>query len=199
MKLILQSVLAIAFTSPLFAVITFSEDIDGELSGDNQNPTSLGTFGVGTSSVSGTIVDALGTSPNVDVFTFNIAQDTLLSGITVANFTSTDNVAFLGFAEGTSFPFNATELDSTPDQSLILGGNLFGGVVGSNIISTIGDGTIGAGFTAPLDAGNYTLYLQQLGGATVDYTIELDVTSVPEPSSIALLGLGGLALLRRKR
>ena len=199
MKLILQSVLAIAFTSPLFAVITFSEDIDGELSGDNLNPTALGILGVGTSSISGTVVDALGANPNVDVFTFNIAEDTVLSGITVANFTSTDNVAFLGFAEGTDFPFDATELGNTPDQNLILGGNLFGGVVGINIIDTIGNGVIGTGFTAPLDAGDYTLYLQQLGGVTVDYTIELDVTSVPEPSSIALLGLGGLALLRRKR
>ena len=199
MKFILQSALAITLSSPLFAVISFTESSDGELSGDNLNPTALGILGVGTSSISGTVVDALGANPNVDVFTFNIAEDTVLSGITVANFTSMDDVAFLGFAEGTDFPFNATELGNTPDQNLILGGNLFGGVVGSNIIDTIGNGVIGTGFTAPLDAGDYTLYLQQLGVTTVDYTIELDVTSVPEPSSIALLGLGGLALLRRKR
>ena len=203
MKL-MQPIIAIALTGPLLATtINHVESVDGELSGNNLAPTVLGTFGVGTSSVSGTIVDALAvtgaTNVNVDVFTFEVAAGSLLSGISVSNFVSIDNVAFLALNDSASFPFDATALGNDPDQTQFIGGNLFGEVVGSNIIDIIGDGAIGTGFSGPLGEGNYTLYLQQLGGSSVDYTIEFDVTNVPEPSSAALLGLGAFAFLRRKR
>lgn len=197
-----QPLIAIALTGPLLATVTFNESSDGELSGDNLNPTALGTFGVGTSTVSGTIVDALGANPNVDVFTFNVATGSLLSGISVSNFVSTDNVAFLALDNGSSFAFDAVALGNfanSPDQIPFIGGNLFGEEVGSNIIDTIGNGDIGTGFSSPLGEGNYTIYLQQLGGSTVDYTLSFNVTNVPEPSSVAFLALGSLAFLRRKR
>ncbi len=60
---------------------------------------------------------------------------------------------------------------------------------------------------APIGEGTYLLFQGQLGGinwgqgAYWDYTWTLDVANVPEPGSIALVGvaLGGLAMVARRR
>jgi hypothetical protein len=58
-------------------------------------------------------------------------------------------------------------------------------------------------FTVPVDSTliGQTLVLQFVGGglqSTVD-SVRGDFVAVPEPTSLALLGLGGLAALRRRR
>ena len=50
-----------------------------------------------------------------------------------------------------------------------------------------------------LAAGTYTVQYTIAGGQGAVDNIELDFTAVPEPSSAALLGLGGLALILRRR
>ena len=191
-----------AFASvPAYAQVNHDETVDGELSGDNLAPFDLGVFGVGLNNVAGTIVDARGANPNVDVFTFDIAAGTQLDGIFLNQFDSTDNVAFLGIDDSNTFPFNTAELDNSPDQSQFIGGLLFGGSSSAdNIIDPIGSG-FGAGFSGPLGAGEYTVYLQQLGGATVDYSLGFSVVStVPEPATGLLLApLFGMAAMRRRR
>ena len=182
-------------------VVSHIESADGELSGSNLSPTDLAIFGVGTSTVSGTVVDALGASPNVDVFTFDVAAGTQLDGIFLNSFGSTDDLAFIGINDSASFPFDAPALSGGPDQSQFIGGALFGGSVGPNLLAGIGGGGIGSGFTGPLQAGEYTVYLQQLGGATVDYEFGFSVSAVPEPGSGILLGLAlvGMVAKRRRR
>ena len=180
-------------------VVVFDEANDGELSGDNTSPTQLAIFDVGFNTVAGTVVDALGANPNVDVFTFEVASGTQLDGIFLNSFNSTDNVAFIGLNDSTSFPFNATDLSNSPDQSQFIGGLLFGDNVGTNLIADIGDGSIGAGFSSPLLAGDYTVYLQQLGTATVDYEFGFNVSAVPEPGAAVALMLFGIAGMARRR
>ena len=191
-------ILTLALAQPLCAIVTYSEPTDGELSNDNLDPTDLGAFNIGTSTVSGTVVDArAAVDPNVDVFTFQIAAGNFLSPITLTNFVSGDNVGFLGFNNGATFPFDTAGLDNSPDQSLFDGGLLFGEDINVNLIPDLADGSIGAGFSDPLGAGDYTIFLQQLGETSIDYTLSFDV--IPEPSSILLLGMGSFAFLRRKR
>ena len=193
---------AVCFTSAnLDAQVNFSESITTELSGDNLSPTDLAIFGVGSNTVAGTVVDALGASPNVDVFTFDVAAGTQLDGISLNSFGSTDDLAFVGINDSASFPFNASELSGDPDQSQFIGGLLFGDSVGTDLLPVFGSSGIGSGFVGPLEAGEYTVYIQQLGGATVDYEFGFSVSAVPEPGSGILLGLAlvGMVAKRRRR
>ncbi len=58
------------------------------------------------------------------------------------------------------------------------------------------------GFNAPTGAGQTVESLNgfsHAGNLTRTYAFEINVSEVPEPSSVALLGLGGLALALRRR
>ncbi len=179
--------------------VNFDESVDGELSGDNTMPTIFGPLGIGSNTVTGTVVDALGASPNVDVFTFQVAAGEQLDSVFLDVFNSDDDLAFIGLDDTTSFPFDAPALGNSPDQSQFIGGLLFGGGVGTDILDDIGSSGIGTGFSGPLQAGDYTVYLQQLGGLTVDYQLSFNVSAVPEPGAAVALMLFGIAGLARRR
>ncbi len=198
--LVVTAAAAFLCTTELSAQVIYDELVDGELSGDNLNPTDLLVFDVGFNTVAGTVVDALGNDPNVDVFTFDILEGTSLDGIFLNSFNSTDNVAFIGIDDTDSFPFNASQLSNNPNQDEFIGGLLFGNDVGVNLIDDIGNG-FGSGFTGPLGPGQYTVYLQQLTGATVDYEFGFAVSGVPEPGSgiVLLVAATGIAIRRKRR
>jgi hypothetical protein len=202
----------------LLSAGTTSAQFSGEFSGDNTAPTPLGTFAVGTTTVAGSVSNALGVvfpTPvpvDVDVFTFSIADGELLTDITLSGFTSTDDFGFVAITAGGSFPFNAAELSQLADDGLtdaggsitdFLGGALFGTAgPGGEIIPDVGADLAaasagGSGFSFPLGAGQYTVYVQQLGSAVLGYEFSFSV--VPAPASAALLGLSGLIAGRRRR
>lgn len=178
-------------------------------SGDNENPDVLGTFNVGETIIRGSVVNALGGTSgfppaDVDVFTFTVAAGTELAGITLTNFLSTDDVGFAAIAEGTTFPFNAVELSTGPDTTQFLGGTLFGtgnpGIgaqgIGSDILAAFAATEAGGtGFDAPLSAGDYTIYIQQLGTAFISYELTFDVAPVPLPAAVWMFGAGLMGLV----
>jgi len=60
--------------------------------------------------------------------------------------------------------------------------------------------TVGALQNISLNAGDQlTLYVRKVGGGWVDCNMASAMLLVPEPTALALLGVGGLVLLRRKR
>ncbi len=178
--------------------IVHDEGADGTadpLSSDNNNPTDLGDLTHGSNIVRGHI-DAAKTVGDVDVFTFRIDTGFQLDGLFVLEYeyvtppsNPNERNAFLAINDADSFPYNAQELDLNQnpdlDEFLFLGGTVFGlddlaDVGGGNILPRAGVVT-GRRFTPPLEAGIYTIYIQQTGPANT-YALDFRVTETNKQS-----------------
>ena len=193
----------LALAPTLFAQTSYDEFIDGELSNDRLAPTAL-SFAEGANDISGTFgFDASANGgdgeQDVDYFTFTIAEGFELSEIVVIRFAGDDDVAFMGIQQGTQL----TEPAIGADAGNLLGYVLFGpgsatATPGTDILDDMGMGPGSMGFSGPLGAGDYTIWLNQTGPTTT-HTTRFVVTAIPTPASAALLGLGGLVATRRRR
>ncbi|PQJ30188.1 PEP-CTERM sorting domain-containing protein [Rubritalea profundi] len=91
-------------------------------------------------------------------------------------------------------------LTSTGDS--ITGGQSFGlitGLTGAQNGSGTDDFIIPG---SPSDTVTFSFFSTNIGGGLVpivDFTADLNIAAIPEPTSIALLGLGSVALLLRRR
>ena len=195
----LGAALLAATTSFAQAQVMFS----GDLSGDNTMPTDLGVFTEGINTVTGSVVNARGVAggepADADVFTFSIAQGTQLEDISIVAFDG--RVAFFSIDEGTTYPLNFAGLDNQDNLGQLLGSTLIGFSLDSNLLpflSTGGDA--GSGFTAPLGAGNYSVYIQETSPFSPDtFTVAFTVEAVPEPSTALLAGLALTGLVARRK
>ncbi len=191
------------------AAIIWSETTNGPLSMLSSAPTNLGTLPLGTSTVSATVV---GTPSDVDVFTFIVPTGARLDKIILAQYASSDDLAFIAMDSGPTFPYVRSQLRNGVDETQFIGGTTFGfgnAVVGTTDLlssSLIGGRFIGLQPTPEqttalrydsLPPGQYTVYVQQQGGLT-NYALDL-VVAVPEPSSAMLLALVGLIATRVRR
>jgi len=158
--------------------VNWNESINGDLSNNPNAPTALGVFGIGTHSIIAS--DAFAAQDN---FTFSLAPGTSLSSIFHVAYASADATAFIGLASGTTI-----NQGSAPGS--LLGYTHFGfATLGTEIIDNIATGPGAVGFTPPLGAGNYAVWMQQAGASA---TWNLRFTVVPEPSTWSLLGLAVL-------
>ncbi|MEM0926528.1 MAG: PEP-CTERM sorting domain-containing protein [Planctomycetota bacterium] len=190
------------------AIVHDELDGDGELSNDNNDPTPL-DFAIGDNTVRGVVFDARGTM-NTDIFTFTVPELTEWTSMRVDDYISTDNIAFVAISSGTTFPYNVFDLDEVQNGNLpedaFLGGTTFGPgdtvpndpTAGFDILQRAGR-ISGSRFSGPLSAGEYTVYIQQIGAST-EYRLTFGITSIPEPSAFAFLGLAsGVVVTRRRR
>lgn len=177
--------------------VIHDEGADGTtnpLSTDNNNPTDFGRLAHGSNIVRG-YVDAARTIGDVDVFTFTIDPGFQLDGIFVQEYAyitppsnPNEQAAFLAIDDTNSFPYDSNELDVGVDESVFIGGTVFGlsdlpVAGGGNILPRAGF-IAGSGFSGPLPAGVYTFYIQQTGPANT-YALDLRVGAVTSQAVVA--------------
>jgi hypothetical protein len=211
-------VLTLLFVSlaaaPAWAVI-YNEGTSGDLSNNQLAPTPL-TLSLGTNSVIGTV----GGSDQRDWIVWTVPPGMKLASYINVAYAGTDQQGFTGFQVGSTFPGDPMTAGSYAGYSHFGTGAMNGsganGVNNGNALTTVGvdlfsvkympnnnpsGGTAAGstGFTPPLGPGTYTFLIQQ-DGTSINYQFNLNV--VPEPSTLFLSAVGGLALvatLRRKR
>jgi hypothetical protein len=170
--------------------IDYDEAVDGDLSGDRLAPTLL-SVGVGSNRVS-----ANSGPGDREYFSINVGSGFALSAIILDAFAGDDPRAFIGVQTGSTFTVDF----STQDPSSLLGYALFGPFdpgVGNDMLQLMGEGPGAIGFTGPLAEGVYTFWAQQTGAAST-YTLDLQITQIPEPSLLGLAACTAITLRRRK-
>ncbi|MFO1482228.1 MAG: PEP-CTERM sorting domain-containing protein [Verrucomicrobiaceae bacterium] len=191
-----------ALTVPLSTAkaLNWDESLDGDLSDDGNVPTFI-TFTEGSNLISGTMGSLGGTGPlDPDVWLFTIDPGYYLTGISLVGYSAptSGNQSFMAIADATTINMS--------DPSLHLSNGLwtegldgFGNTY-TDLMAILDAGPEfgGTGFNGPLAPGNYTFWIQE-GSEQIQYTINFEVTPVPEPGSALLLGLTALLMLRRKR
>lgn len=186
--------IALAATSARAGVI-WDESVDGDLSGDRLAPSSA-SLSVGGNLLLGSVLGG-----DRDYLTITVPVGTVLSALSLDSYISTDDWSFIGIQAGTTF----TEPPTGTDPANLLGWSLFGtALVGTDILDDMGTGDDAIGFVPPLAAGQYTLWIQETSSKLSAYTFNLQVSAVPEASSLAMLAAtgmlaGGAGWLKRRR
>jgi hypothetical protein len=169
------------------APLDYHEALSGDLSNFGSAPTPL-VFDLGVNRVTGT----MGGDPDADpdIYTFSIMPGFQLTSIFLSPMEPREN-SFFALASGATIAMNSNETHLASHLTRSIGelmpdlaaGGEFGGL----------------GFTAPLGAGTYTAWFQEVS-TRVDYTFAYTVTAIPEPASFAALaGLAGLGLAATRR
>ena len=175
--------------APLARASSFDEATDGDLSGNRLAPSSL-ALTPGDNTLTGTTIVG-----DLDYLTITVPAGFTLTQINLLSFVSVDDLAFIGIQAGSTF----TQPPTGTDVTALLGWAHYGLPAPAPYFDVIGTAPGAIGFTAPLPAGPYTLWLQQASAQLVSYSWDFVVAggTVPEPGSTALVLLGAAALLGR--
>lgn len=158
----------------------YDEATDGDITDDATNPLALDLQN-GSNVINGTVI-----AGDLDYVTVHVPAGHVLSALDLVDFDSTDDLSFIGIQRGTVF----TEPPTETQVENLLGFTLIGpDVAGTDILPNIGTGEGAQGFTAPLEAGDYTFWIQQTGPELVGYSLDLVVSpadSVPATGSVTV-------------
>lgn len=171
---------AVVAMSGLAAAAIYDESVDGDLASVAGGPTMF-DVGVGTNSVFGTIGD----TDFEDFVGFTIGAGEQLTAITLTSFVTANGNTSTGFRLYTDQGGGWFQASS---------GSMVPGDVGTNFLDVWNLSDVGG--SAPLGPGNYGVVLAEF---TAGQTYSFDIVVTPAPGSLAILGLGGLAVTRRRR
>ena len=209
-KMYLAAALALLLLFPhrATAATVWDESVNGDLSNDPLLPTTL-TLAPGPNDVIGQAGGAPGPDAlapfDQDFFTFTIPAGYELRSLTpVRLHLSTlqgDEFAFIGIQGGAQITHGVSPPSFGGDAKGLLGWlHVPASDQGADILPAMGAAGNGAtGFTGPLGAGRYSVWVQDDHPLSYDYSF--DVAAVPEPSAwgMMLVGFGWLGLAARRR
>lgn len=170
---------------------SFTEASLGDFSGSQSAPTVLGALNLGTNTISGTTG-----SGDRDIVTFSVGAGLQLTSFLITDFSEAGG-HFFGFDSGSDIGSNTAATDflfaglvTDPTPSLEILGSSGGSVFGSG----------GTGVPTVLGPGDYTAFFNETAAVSPNYTAQLTVSAIPEPSTgVLLLGSAGLMFLQRRR
>lgn len=149
-------------------VLLFDEAAGGDITNDPNNPEFL-QFIVGQNRINAAVV-----APDVDYITVNVPAGSQLTAIEVTDYRSVDDRSFIAIQAGSVFtvlPENAqTEIGN------LLGYSHFGvDDIGFDVLARMGTGQGSQEFTPPLEAGDYTFWMQETADDPVDFSLNFVV------------------------
>lgn len=204
-RVVIHAVCGLALLLPGMAVaaIAYDEAVNGDFAAADLETSGIspGTFVEGMTAGVNTITGSFGYSDAIgrdtDVFSFEVPAGHQLTAINLTYATvSGDAVggAYFGIQNGLAIGTGYATVDANLSNALIM--------ESGDILSTFAAGPAfgGTGLTAPLGAGNYTMFLSETA-AVIDYGMDFNVSAVPEPETYAMLlaGLGLVGVMARRR
>ena len=180
------------------ANLTEGQNNLNDISSNQAAPTPL-TLTLGANSVIGNVNGSGGDSQ--DWVAITVPAGFQMTSYVNAAYTSGDSQGFTGFQVGSSFAGSAFSAGSYAGYAHFGTGatnpSTPVSTVGVDLLPLMADPNVAAsatGFSPPLSAGTYSFLIQQLGSST-NYEFDMNLSAVPEPGTLCLLGLGGLASL----
>lgn len=179
-----------------WAATVYDEGVSGDLSGNGLSPSFV-AMAAGSNVVMGTTGRDAGGVVDRDYFSFTVPVGMQLTAITpMATTGVVGTAAFIALQSGAQ----VTAPVGGPATVLLGWHHYVVADVGNNILPTMGAGAGAIGFTGPLGAGTYAVWIQETGAGTVPYVMDFTLSPVPEPGSTSMLlgGLFGLAAWRSR-
>jgi hypothetical protein len=132
-----------------------------------------------------------------DYVTFTVPSGLWLTAINMLDTTPVGNIGFIGIEAGNQL----TLPTNTATAAGLLGWRHYLPTDrNTDILPLMGIAANGSsGFTPPLPAGAYTLWIQDSSAGTFNYGFDVELAPAPEPAtwSMALAALAGVVALRR--
>ena len=175
-------------SSVAHAVVIYNESISGDFSNTGTTPTLVTGLVSGANEVHG-VTGNPGTGGDRDYFTFTVPVGLEWTSLIALPGMATGRVAFIGLQAGSlvTLPTN------TQTAAGLLGWHHYNSDdVGNDLLPLMATPANGSsGFTTPLGAGNYALWIQDSSPGQTVYGLNFQLQHVPDAGP----GLGFLAML----
>jgi len=187
--------LTVACAANASAVVIYNEAINGDFSGAGLTPTALGALSLGSNQIFGSTGNVAGVDR--DYFSVLIPAGYALAAIVELPGTQSGNLSFMGLEEGPQL----TLPTNTGTAAGLLGWLHYSPAgINTNVLADMSIASMGSsGFSVPLRAGTYTLWVQDTSPGAFAYGFDLQVVPEPATGFLILVGLAVSASRSRRQ